>query len=162
MVLISSKNNLKSNHNWDDSISIRVKGEALTTNTGPDGSYAKAKVGEDISEDKKYSDKILIKAAFDRLIKKLIDINYAGVQDYPKFVFKESEDLDYETKKATVMQTLHNAGFDVDEEQASEIFDLILTRSAAPSPSPLPFSQFAEKKTINKYLDELFKEIKGE
>lgn len=157
---------------WDDSLSIRVLGEAMTTDTGEGGSFAKAKVGKEVSEDKKAADRILIKAAFNGLIKKLLDINYASVREYPKFEFQQQEDLVYKNSKAEMLVKLKGAGWEADQKEVEETFEGKFTKSLVPSPSPLPFSQrfadpsslrYAEikRKEIDKYLDELFNSIKG-
>lgn len=156
---------------WDDSLSIRTLGEAMTTDTGDGGSFAKAKVGKDVSEDKKFADRILVKSAFDGLIKKLININYINVKEYPQFVFQQEEDLSYKNSKADVLVKLKTAGWEADQEEIEETFEGKFTKVVVPQPSPLPFSsKFADpsslrfdeikKKQIDEYLDELFNSLK--
>jgi phage gp29-like protein len=144
---------------WDDSLAIRVLGEAMTTDTSQSGSYAKAKTGREVSQDKKFADRILLQSAFNGLIKKLIDINYAGVKEYPKWQWKEEEETELQNSKADILVKLKQAGFQIDEAEASEIFEMVLSRVSAPPPG---FNEkFAERKVIDKYIQEMFNQLNG-
>jgi phage gp29-like protein len=116
---------------WNDELSIRILGQAMTTDTGQGGSFAKAQVGNWVREDIQRGDKALVTVAMNRLIKKIIDINFASVTDYPVFSFVDEENIDYKIKKADLVVKLKQAGFDADENELKEIFGLTLTKSTA-------------------------------
>lgn len=149
---------------WDNSLSIRVLGEPMTTDTSSGGSYAKAKVGREVSEDKKLADRILIKATFDKLIKKLTDLNYANVKQYPEFVFRDEEDVDLKDKKADVLVKLFQAGFTADDKEVSEMFDMVLTKIASGNNSQFveKFAELIDSKKKLKVIDEWIAELWNE
>ena len=120
---------------WNDELSIRILGQAMTTDTGSGGSFAKAQVGNFIREDLMSGDMALIAQTVNQLIKLIIDINFANVEDYPKFKFVEQEDLDAKSKTADIFVKIHNAGFDIDPEDIAETFGLTVTQTAPP-PAP--------------------------
>lgn len=73
---------------WNNEITIRVLGQNLTTSLNGNGSYAAAKVHNVVREDIIKSDLRLIENTMNSLLKKVIDLNYAEVKEYPKFIFK--------------------------------------------------------------------------
>jgi len=73
---------------WNNEITIRVLGQNLTTSLDGSGSYAAAKVHNVVREDIIKSDLRLIENTMNKLLKKVIDLNFAEVNDYPKFIFK--------------------------------------------------------------------------
>ncbi|MBW7888386.1 MAG: DUF935 family protein [Bacteroidetes bacterium] len=147
---------------WNDELSIRALGQAQTTDTSEGGSFAKAKVGNIVREDYMRGDKALIASVINAFIKKLIDLNFANIGEYPVFTFLESEKLDYKLQKADLLVKLRTAGFEVeDETELENVFGFKLIKSAPPANSG-PFPAFAEnlpkkkKAQIENYLLELW------
>ena len=101
---------------WDKKISIRVLGQNLTTEVDT-GSYAAAQAHSIIREDFIISDMILCETAVNDLIKKVIDLNYTGVKDYPRFEFPETKGLDEKKKLAEIYGTLDGMGISPDRDE---------------------------------------------
>lgn len=72
---------------WNNEITIRVLGQNLTTSLENKGSYAAAQVHNAVRHDIIQGDLNLIEGTMNRLIKKVIDLNFADVKEYPKFNF---------------------------------------------------------------------------
>lgn len=72
---------------WNNEITIRVLGQNLTTSLDNKGSYAAAQVHNAVRHDIIQGDLNLIEGTMNRLIKKVIDLNFADVKEYPKFTF---------------------------------------------------------------------------
>lgn len=146
---------------WNDELSIRILGQAMTTDTSEGGSYAKAQVGQIVRQDIQKGDQALITMAMNSLIKKLIDINFSQVSEYPKFVFKNNEDLDYKIKKADLILKLNQAGFVADEKELIDIFELNLKHIAESDNTITEFSEQKSKKNkIEEFLLELWSNLK--
>jgi len=64
-----------------------VLGQNLTTSLDNKGSYAAAQVHNAVRHDIIQGDLNLIEGTMNRLIKKVIDLNFADVKEYPKFNF---------------------------------------------------------------------------
>jgi phage gp29-like protein len=141
---------------WNNELAIRVLGEASTTQTTDIGSFAKAKVGKEISEDISLADKALVEQAVNGLIKKIVDINFDNVKDYPVFRYKDQENIDHKNKVAEMLLKLKQAGFELDEKEASEIFKLTLKQSVAPLAPAFAEPNPKKKKAIEELLLELW------
>jgi phage gp29-like protein len=74
---------------WNNEITIRVLGQNLTTSLNNHGSYAAAQVHNAVRHDIIQSDLTLIENTMNTLIKKIIDLNFADVSEYPKFSFNK-------------------------------------------------------------------------
>lgn len=72
---------------WNNEITIRVLGQNLTTSLGNQGSYAAAQVHNAVRHDIIQSDLTLIENTMNTIIKKVVDLNFAEVKDYPRFTF---------------------------------------------------------------------------
>lgn len=129
---------------WNDELSIRILGQAMTTDTGQAGSYAKALVGDYVRQDIKAGDLALITRCVNELIKKIVDLNFANVKDYPKFSFTTQEDIDNKLKKADLLIKLQSLGYQIDEEEIGEAFE---------------FAEKKKRKLTDKMLKELFESI---
>lgn len=149
---------------WNDELSIRVLGQAMTTDTGRGGSYAKALVGDYVREDIASGDRSLITTAMNSLGRKIIDINVADVAptDYPKFQFKKDEELDIKLSKADLLVRLKSAGFEADEEEVTKAMGFTLTKSVTPVPGDGTFAESATKKKqrIEAFLLDLWATLK--
>jgi phage gp29-like protein len=146
---------------WNDEISIRILGQAMTTDTGQGGSFAKAQVGNLVREDIQSGDRMLITSTLNAISKKIIDINFTNVsaEDYPIFAFKKDEGLEQKLQKADLLVKLKQSGFDADAEEMSDAFGFTLTALAA---SPIPTSGFSEKpkkKMIEEFLLDLWMSV---
>ncbi|MDI6804931.1 MAG: DUF935 family protein [Bacteroidota bacterium] len=150
---------------WNDEMSIRTLGQAMTTDTGQGGSYAKAIVGNYVRYDIKAGDLSLITRAVNQLIKKLLDINFASVSNYPKFSFTQEEDIDYKLKKADLLTKLAQLGLGISKEDAEVLFGATLVEkpdSFTPNPPAVEFSEtnLIKKKNIDDYIAEILAEMK--
>lgn len=158
---------------WNDELSIRYLGQAMTTDTGQGGSYAKALVGNYVRQDIKAGDLSLITQSVNELIKKIIDINYPNVQSYPTFSFTTAEDIDSKLKKADLILKLKQAGYELSEEDAGQMLDMELRQSSTSLRTELqddgqqpPDKNFSEvspakkKKLIDEYISEILAELK--
>lgn len=74
---------------WNNEITIRVLGQNLTTSLNNTGSYAAAQVHNAVRHDIIQSDVSLIENTMNKLIKKVIDLNFAEVKEYPVFLFNK-------------------------------------------------------------------------
>lgn len=72
---------------WNNEITIRVLGQNLTTSLEGHGSYAAAQVHNAVRHDIIQGDLNLIADTMNKLIKKVMDLNFAEVKEYPKFIF---------------------------------------------------------------------------
>lgn len=122
---------------WNDELSIRILGQAMTTDTGQGGSFAKANVGNIVREDINAGDRALVRQAMNALNKKLIDLNFATTApgDYPVFSFKKDEELEIKLQKADLLVKLKQSGFEADAEEMSEAFGFALTKTSSLSTS---------------------------
>lgn len=137
---------------WNDELSIRYLGQAMTTDTGQGGSYAKALVGNYVRQDIKAGDLSLITQSVNELIKKIIDINFPDVKSYPSFSFTTAEDIDSKVKKADLILKLKQAGYELSEEDAGQMIDMVLRQAQDDGQQP-PDNNFSEvspakKKTL--------------
>ncbi|MBX7046640.1 MAG: DUF935 domain-containing protein [Ignavibacteria bacterium] len=73
---------------WNNEITIRVLGQNLTTELQGGGSLAAAEVHNAVRQDIISSDLCLIENTMNRLLRKVIDLNFAEVEHYPKFSFE--------------------------------------------------------------------------
>lgn len=148
---------------WNDELCIRVLGQAMTTDTSQGGSYAKALAAEYIRADIMQGDRSFIEWVMNAFIKKLIDINYANVTDYPKFSFQGNKQLDSQIKQADILVKLKQAGFDAEEEEVGEVFDFTLTRSAQPlavgSQGQPTFAETTPKKKKKAMIEEFLLDL---
>lgn len=150
---------------WNDELSIRYLGQAMTTDTGQGGSFAKAQVGNYVRQDIKAGDLSLITQSVNELIKKIIDINFANVKSYPVFSFTTSEDIDSKLKKADLILKLKQAGYEISEEDAGQMLDMVL-QQAQDDGQQLTEDKFSEVSTakkikvIDEYIAELLAEMK--
>ena len=144
---------------WNDELSIRILGQSMTTDTGQGGSFAKAIVGDIVRGDIRTGDKALIVDAMNVLIRtKIVDPNFASVKEYPRFKFKEQENIDYKLQKADLVVKLKQAGFDADEKELKEIFNMTLTKGSTP-PAVGGLSEFAAPKMKKKLIEEFLLDL---
>ncbi|URA10549.1 phage portal protein family protein [Thermospira aquatica] len=79
-------------------ISKSILGQTLTTEEGRrTGSYAQAKVHFEVRQDIIESDCKFVKKYIDRIIRKLVDLNFKDVENYPEIIFYVKEKLDIDT-----------------------------------------------------------------
>lgn len=115
---------------WNKEISIRINGENLATEAGTSGgSHAAAKTHYQVSQDINVCDMLLCKAAVNKVIRRVLDMNYPDLADYPEFSFDEEEDITYKLTRSEIYKNLKFAGFQVDLEDAEREFDVTLTAS---------------------------------
>jgi len=142
---------------WNNSVSIRVLGQTLTTSIGDTGSYAAASVHNIIREDILSSDIMLIEDSMNRLIRELIDYNYSNVTEYPVFRFPETKGLADKKTLSEILLNLKDSGYEPNIEALIEEFGFELEKRepAVDSGKENNVGEGAGKKTI----DELIKEL---
>ena len=113
---------------FNESISIRVLGQTLTTNVGDKGSYAAANIHNTVREDILNSDIMLIEDSLNRLSRELIDMNFSGVTDYPAWRFPETRGLADKKILSEILTNLSQAGYTPDIEVLVDEFGFELTR----------------------------------
>jgi len=119
---------------WNTEISIRVLGQNLTTEGGSTGSYAQAKVHDTVRQDVATADLMLIENTMNKLIQKIVDMNFNDVKEYPKFCFDdvktaEAQKTEAETQKikGETVKELKEAGFTFkDSEKLNEYMGIEL------------------------------------
>lgn len=107
---------------WDKNIGIRVLGQSLTTDIGNVGSKAAAQTHDEVREDLKIADMILITTVVNKLIRRLIDFNYPSMKEYPMFEFEEAEDIDRKLKRSEILTNIKTAGYTVKKESIEQEF----------------------------------------
>lgn len=143
---------------WNEQISIRVLGQTLTTKMEGSGSYAAAKVHDNVRKDIMASDLKNVELVMNQLIKRLIDLNFMGVKEYPVFQFTESANLDYQKTKSEIYKNLNDIGITIDRELIAEEFEIEI---AEPVTKEEPkFSEESAKEAddeIQTLIDEIWK-----
>lgn len=145
---------------WNNELAIRVLGQPSTTETSSVGSYARAKVGKEISEDINRADIALVEEALNGLIKKIIDLNFESVSQYPVVVFKKDENIDQKNILAEIILKLKQAGYELDENKVSEIFELTIRKSDAAQTPAFAEDRTKKQKEIENLLLELWANAK--
>ena len=106
-----------------------VLGQVLTTEgsaKGGSGSRALGKVhGDVLAMRTMFSSHALEATLNGSLIKWIVDANYAGVDEYPRFSFLEA-DTSNRQEEATIVKTLADAGYSVTPEWVEEKFQVTL------------------------------------
>jgi len=139
---------------WDSRINIRVLGQTLTTNVGDKGSYALGKVHNAVREDLAVLDMMLVKVTMNELIRRVIDLNFAGVDKYPVFSFKQEKDIEYKKSRSEIFKNLAASGWRVTQEDVENEFDI----SVEPAVNAAPLQQ--QGGYINKFINEFFENEK--
>ncbi len=115
---------------FNNSISIRVLGQTLTTSVGDTGSYAAARVHNTVREDILNSDVMIVEETLNRLNRRLIDLNFSGVTDYPVVVFPETRGIDDKKQLSEILRNLRAAGYEPDIEMLVDEFGFELQKSS--------------------------------
>lgn len=106
----------------DDVISQTVLGATLTNNVGQSGSYAAAKVHNEVRLDYLKLDAFLIETAVNSLIRKIHKFNFDNT-DYPVFKLDALEFTDEKTRAET-LQILLNMGVKIPENYIYDAFNI--------------------------------------
>lgn len=109
---------------FNEQASIRVLGQTLTTKMEGTGSYAAAKVHENVRQDILFSDMKLVEMTVNDLLRRTIDLNFASVKEYPVFEFIEAENLEYMKAKSEIYTALSGLGFKPTAEQIEQEFGI--------------------------------------
>lgn len=146
-------------NDWDKNISIRVLGQSLTTDIGDVGSRAAAQTHDQVREDLVIADMILVSHVINGLNKRLIDINYPGVKEYPVFEFEEELNIDFKLKRSQIVTNLKNSGWTVSQEDIQEEFDVEVTPNTVNEPTIDPGNTDPSKKYISKFIEDYWNGI---
>jgi len=157
----------------DSAISVRVLGQDMTTKQGTSGSFAKAKVGDMVRADLALADMLLVKECVNTLIRKLLNLNYEGLEDYPAIVYEEEVDDNYLLIKFKILICLKELGYQPEDKELENLVKMKLvkvTDTAATIKNALAAylkdkkftasnSDYISASEIDPYLAELFKEV---
>lgn len=131
---------------WDRAMAIRVLGQELTTAAGDKGTKALGTVHQLVREDLMIADMMLVKQVMNVVVRRIIDLNYGAVEEYPIWRWDEEDNIDYKVKESSLIQNLHNAGVDVEDLDAlTDKFGYKFLRNASPTPDPNQGQGFVEK-----------------
>ncbi len=109
---------------FDTAASIRVKGQNLTTNIGKDGSRAAAQVHEMVSRDIEVADMLSAKNTINRLARRILDMNYFNLPDYPSWTFEEEDDVEFKLTRSAIFKNLRDTGWKVSQKNVEDEFDV--------------------------------------
>lgn len=109
----------------DDIISQVVLGSTLTSKIGSTGSYAAAKIHNEIRLDYLKLDAVLIENSINNLIRKIHKFNFNDT-DYPQFKFDSIEYVDEKTRAET-LQILANMGIKIPDQYIYDAFNIPTT-----------------------------------
>ncbi len=138
---------------YNEQVSIRVLGQTLTTKMEGTGSFAAAKVHDNVRRDIMNSDMKLVEMTVNNLIKRVIDLNFASPKEYPVFKFTESENLDYQQTKSEIYKNLKDLGVSVSLEQIEEEFGIEIVEEETKE-SEKKFSEVDDE--IDKIINEIW------
>jgi phage gp29-like protein len=139
----------------DRQISKAVLGQTLTTEVSGGGSYAASQTHDEVRQDIKEADAgMMAECLNETLVKWLVDYNFAGVKDYPKF--------GYVTEKESVLKELAErdeilvarVGVKVDDGYWYDKYNLPVPKGGAEVVTPITGyqqPQFAEQQTKKTY-----------
>jgi phage gp29-like protein len=158
----------------DDSISINVVGQTLTTKTGDKGSYALGTVHNQVREDYMQADMTLIEETINKqIIKRLIDLNYPNAPEYPEFKYINEVSIDIKLKKSQTLLNVANMGFKINPDDIEEEFEVEVEEKQQqqtdgqqqidmqPGEIPPGEMKFDENNNdeVEKYIEEIFKSV---
>lgn len=142
---------------WDKNISIRVLGQSLTTDIGDAGSRAASQTHNEVREDLEIADMILVSHIVNKLSKRLLDMNFASVSEYPKMEFEEEQSVDYKLKESEIMMNIRSLGYQVNKEDVESKFGYDV-EPVADTPDEMPEDDNGEK-YISKFIEDYFNAI---
>ena len=145
-------------------ISKGILGQTLTTQEGKVGSYALAKVHENVRLDILEADADFLASVInDQLIRWLVDWNFPNVESYPKFeiITEYGEDLEHEAK---VLKHIYDMGLEIPKKYLYKKFGIpqpekdeeVVVKKGGGGGIP-PFSEFSEDDVKKKSLRELLR-----
>lgn len=150
---------------WNTEVAIRVLGQSLSTGTGGSkggGSYALGKVHNAVREDLVVADMLLVKRAVNTLIRRLVEMNYGNLGEFPVFSFKQEKDIEFKKQRSEIFKNLFATGWKVSKENIEEEFDVEVNESTtAPLPDPGQ-SGGDQQQYVQKFIEEYFDFSKGE
>ncbi len=130
-------------------ISKSILGQTLTTEEGRrTGTYAQAKVHFEVRQDIIENNCKFVKKYIDKIIKKLVDLNFKDVENYPEFIFYEEEpDID------TIVK-LKQIGVKFTKDFFVESFNL--------KPEQFSVDEVSETKNFSEEVSDFFEESEYE
>lgn len=140
---------------WDKNATIRVLGQSLTTDIGDVGSRAAAETHDTVRNDLVVSDMMLVTNTMNKLIRKLISLNYGDLPEIPKFKFLESEDPQYKLTRSQILVNLKQAGYIADQEDVEKEFGWKLQPVAETFPPVADQGSNYIRKFIREFYDGL-------
>jgi phage gp29-like protein len=144
---------------WNNQVSIRVLGQILTSGVGKTGSLALGQVHNAVREDLMTADMLIVKGAANEQIKRLCDMNFPSLKDYPMWKFKEEVNIDYKVKRSEIAKNLFMCGYQIKKEDGEKEFEFALTDKPATAVPP-PAGQ-AGKEFISNFIKNYFESVKS-
>jgi phage gp29-like protein len=145
------------NNYWDKNATIRVLGQSLTTDIGDVGSQAAAQTHNTVREDLVVSDMMLVESAVNKVIRNLLNLNYASLPEYPKFEFEEAEDIMHKLTRSQILTNLKTAGYkarkeDLEKEFGWELEEISTDQGTYNEENP----ETGTNKYIKKFIQEFY------
>lgn len=107
----------------DNAIAHIILGGTVSSSDSSSGSYARDKTHNDVKKAFHKADLQLISETINDLIKRVMDLNFNNVKEYPIFALILDEDIDPETT-ANAFKTLQDMGIDISKDQVQQLFKL--------------------------------------
>lgn len=124
-------------------ISKALLGQTLTTETGGTGSYALGKVHFDVRADIVEHDKKFTAQVINRLIRKLVDINFSGIKQYPQLKYFEEDASNKEI--ADRDNVLYGMGVRFSKEYIASKYRIDINQIEIAENDTMPFSELKKK-----------------
>lgn len=137
-------------------ISKSILGQTLTTQEGRTGSYAQAKVHFEVRKDIIEYDIKFIQRIMNRMIQKLVDLNFSDIETYPQFVLYEEDDIDIDT-----VLKLQNCGVRFNKEFFIKKFHLLpehFELSPTQIQSENSYSEYEDKQETTENYNDIIQE----
>jgi len=145
---------------WNQQASIRVLGQTLTTQMqSSSGSYAAAKVHDQVRHDILTADRISVRDAVNALIRRVMDMNHAKVTEYPCFEWNEDANIEALKLKSELYINLNNLGYKVSAEQIEEEFGIEAEEVPEKKEEKPKFSEKEADSELDKIINDIWKGV---
>ena len=145
---------------FDAASSIRVLGQTLTTSIGDKGSRAAAQVHDMVRRDIEIADMLSAKNSMNKLGKRILDLNFPNLKDYPERTFEEEDDVDFKLKRSEIFKNLRTTGYIVSQPNVEDEFDVTVepdtTTTTERISENIGGTPAAEKKYVDKFIENYF------
>ena len=137
----------------DNAIAHIILGGTVSSSDSNSGSYARDKTHNDVKKAFHKADMQLISETINDLIKRILDLNFNDVKEYPKFTLILDEDIELETT-ANAYKTLQDMGIDISKDQIQQLFKLKRKVSQQDLATPLAKQSSKTNNTVQRNFRE--------